>query len=243
MTADDPWAVTRPLEIRAALRGLLEDRVLVRLDIPESSAGVISTVLALDLHTGTLLLDTASDEAINVQLLRAPAVRVQASQNRVLVEFHGALKRAIHEARPAFAMPLPERVRRIQRRAFFRMGIPAGSPATCRISHPALPDGRFAFPVTDISTGGLSLNDSGQLMGDFTPGTLFEGCRLTLPDHAGLDVQLYLLRTGQWLNETGTPTPMAALRYTGLPANHQIAIQQYVDMLERAMLARRWSTG
>lgn len=237
---DDPCLVSQSLEISSILQGLLSQRVLVRLDIPGKAVSIISTLLEVDAKAGTLLLDNASEDQINNQLLRATAVRLQGTLDRVMIEFSGPLRPAMHEGKPALSMAWPTQLRRIQRREFFRVDIPASNPAHCLIEHESLPSGKARFRIADISAGGLQLVDHDDLLTDAAMGTIFEECTLELPDAGELDVALRVLRSTHLTQDNGKPQHQLACRYFNLPDNRQITIQQYIGALERAVLARRW---
>ncbi|MGB3423269.1 MAG: flagellar brake protein [Castellaniella sp.] len=237
---DDPCLVSQSLEISSILQGLLTQRVLVRLDIPGKAVSIISTALEVDPKTGTLLLDNASEEQTNSQLLRATAVRLQGTLDRVMIEFSGPLSPAMHGGKPALAMVWPTQLRRVQRREFFRVDIPASNPAHCLIEHASLPAGRARFRIADISAGGLQLVDRDLLLTDAAVGTVFEECTLELPGAPELDLGLRVLRSTQLAQDNGKPQQQIACRFVNLPDNRQIAIQQYIGGIERAVLSRRW---
>ncbi|WP_368643453.1 flagellar brake protein [Castellaniella ginsengisoli] len=237
---DDPCLVSQPLEISSIVQGLLNQRVLVRLDIPGKTVSIISTLLDVDPKTNTMILDNASEDQINTQLLRAPAVRLQGTLDRVMIEFSGPLSPAMHGGKPALSMAWPAQLRRIQRREFFRVDIPASNPAYCLIESNALPSGSARFRIADISAGGLQLVDHDKLLVDIPVGTIFEECTLELPDADELDVGLRVLRSTHLTQDNGKPQHQVACRYFNLPDSRQITIQQYIGTLERAVLARRW---
>ncbi|MFT0533783.1 flagellar brake protein [Castellaniella hirudinis] len=238
---DDPFAVSQKFEIQSLLQGLLEKRVLVRLDVPGHAVSVISTVLELDPKKGLVILDNASEDTINQQLLQAPSARLQGLLDRVMIEFHGPMQPARQGGKPALAMPWPTAVRRIQRREFFRMDVPATHPATCVLYSKGLPDGQASFQLANISAGGLQLIDRTNQLASQPIGTFFDNCTLNLPDVGTLTVNLRLLRQDQLIQENGRPPlQLVACRFFNLASNRQITVQQYVGILERAVLARRW---
>ncbi|WP_345796112.1 flagellar brake protein [Castellaniella sp. MT123] len=239
---DDPFTVSQRLDIQNILQGLLTKRALVRLDVPGHAVSIISTLLDVDVKQGTLTIDNASEDTLNTQLLRAPAVRLQGMLDRVMIEFNGPLQPVMHDGRPAFSMAWPAQLRRVQRREFFRMDIPASNPATCLIKDATLPSGQATFKLANISAGGLQLIDRTNLLADHGIGAFFDTCTLTLPGAGTLDVTLRLLRHTQLAQEGDKPLAMVACRFFKLPANREITIQQYVGTLERAVLARRWGT-
>ncbi|MGB6009602.1 flagellar brake protein [Castellaniella sp.] len=239
---DDPYSVTQRLDIQNILQGLLHKRTLVRLDIPGHAVSVISTLLDIDVKQGTLILDNATEDALNTQLLRAPAVRMQGMLDRVMIEFSGKLTPTVYDNRPAFSMNWPDQLRRMQRREFFRMDTPASNPATCTIEDPSLPSGKVTLPLANISAGGLQLIDRTELLAHHAIGSFFDDCTLNLPEAGSLDVSLRLLRHTRLIQDSGKPLLTIACRFFNLPANREITIQQYVGSLERAVLARRWGT-
>ena len=157
-----------------------------------------------------------------------------------MIEFSGPLKPAMHEGKPALSMAWPTQLRRVQRREFFRVDIPASNPAYCLIEDASLPDGQARFRIADISAGGLQLVDRDNLLTQTAIGTIFDACTLELPDTGELDVALRVLRSTHLTQDNGKPQHHVACRYFNLPDKLQIAIQQYIGTLERAVLARRW---
>lgn len=240
---NDPFAVSQKLDIQNILQGLLDKRALVRLDVPGHAVSIISTLLELDLKKGFLVLDNASDDTVNSQLLRAPAVRLQGMLDRVLIEFRGHLQPTMQGGKPALSMRWPDQLRRIQRREFFRMDVPTTNPATCLIHDASLPGGKITLPLANISAGGLQLIDRNKILANQPIGAFFDDCMLDMPGIEAQEVSLRLLRHDQLIQEGDKPPLLVvACRFFNLPANRQITIQQYVGVLERAILARRWGT-
>lgn len=236
---DDPFAVSQPLQIQAILNGLLNKRTLVRLDIPGHTVSIISTLLGIDRKSGAVLLDNASEDEVNAQLLRAHSVRLQGTLDRVMIEFAGPLSPSQCGGRPALSMAAPRKIRRMQRRDFFRVDIPASNPAACLIDDPSLPAGKACFRMLDLSAGGVRLADTQGLLAKAPVGTMLAGM-LELPDDDPVPVTLRLLRHAQLIQENGKPLHAAAFRFFNLPGNRQVTIQQFIGVLERAIIARRW---
>src|SRR5690606_7581089 len=166
--------------------------------------------------------------------------RRQAAPGRVAAGFSGRLRPALRGGTPGRSMAWPAPLRRVRRREFFRVDIPASNPAYCLIESDALPSGSARFRIADISAGGLQLVDHDKLLVDLPVGTIFEECTLELPDADELDVGLRVLRSTHLTQDNGKPQHQVACRYFNLPDSRQITIQQYIGTLERAVLARRW---
>lgn len=236
---DDQYLVSQPLEVQSILNALRRKRTLVRLDVPDHSTAVISTILHIDADTGELYLDNAAAADVNTRLLAAPAVRLQATLDRILIEFDGTLSPTQWEDKPAFLMARPESLYRLQRREYFRIEVPSKNPATFTVLDPATENLNLVFPVYDISAGGLRLIDREHRLSE-TPGMIYDG-RLDMPDLQSLEISLRVLRTSEILGENGKGMRTVACKYFNLTTNKQIAIQQYIGQLERAMMARRWA--
>lgn len=239
---DDPFLISQPLEIQSILQDLLEHRTLVRLDVPGHVTSIISTLLAWDRKAATIILDNSKEDAINTQLLRAPEVRAQCQINRIPIEFRGPLAFASFDGGSAFSMAQPRRLRRLQRRDFFRVDVPASSPMRCTLRHASLPRGKADFPLADISAGGLQLIDAETLLVEIPHGTIFEDCTLHLDAHDQVTVDLRLLHKDLVSLENGKKQCRAGFGFFQLAATLQITIQQSVGALERAAMARRWGT-
>lgn len=237
---DDHFSVTHALEIQRALKSLLADRVLVRLDVPGKNTSIISTILELDTRKKLVLLDNSSEDDINTRLLRADSVDLQGMLNGVMIQFSGRLVPALHDERPALAMAWPQAIRRIQRREFFRVNVPYSNPATCLLHHESFDDETAVFVLSDISAGGLQLMDRKHLLKSIPAGTIFSNCTLEMPDVAQLEIGLRLVRTQIFSQDNGKPLDLVGFSFYRLPGNYQITIQNYIGSLERAILARRW---
>lgn len=236
---DDPFAVSQPLQIQAILSGLLNKRTLVHLDVPGHTVSTISTLLGIDRKSGAVLLDNASEDEVNAQLLRAHSVRLKGTLDRVMIEFTGPLSAAQYGGRPALSMAAPQKIRRMQRRDSFRVDIPASNPAACLIEDASLPAGKARFRMLDLSAGGVRLADTLGLLAKAPVGATL-AATLELPHDDPIPVTLRLLRHAQLIQENGKPLHAAAFRFFDLPGNRQVAIQQFIGVLERAIIARRW---
>lgn len=236
---DDQFLVSQPLEIQAILAALLRKRTLVRLDVPDHDTSVISTILELDPESGSMFLDNAAANDVNTRLLSAQSVRFQATLDRILIEFHGALEPTQWRDSPAFRMARPASLHRLQRREFFRVEVTSGNPATFTVQDPPMDADIAVFPIYDISAGGLRLIDKDRRLGD-TIGKIYMG-RLNMSGVEPIDIGLRLLRTAEMSMDPDKSMQTIACKYFNLTTSKQIAIQQYIDILERAVMARRWA--
>lgn len=238
-TNDSRYLVTLPMEIKSLVNSIFRYKTLVRLEVPGQAVSLLSTILELDPKTDALVMDVSSEADINVRLLRTKSVRFQAMLQRILIEFEGPLTATMQGGKPALSMPLPATLKRMQRREYFRVDVPPSNPATCTLRAEQLPGGQLTLTVRDISAGGLQLSDKLQQLGDVTA-AIYDHCTLHMPDIGEIKVQLRGVRSLELAQENDRPLYAAAFRYFNLPSNKQITIQQYIGILERLVMARRW---
>lgn len=239
---DSRYLVTLPIEIKSIVNSMLKHKTLVRLDVPGQTISLLSTILELDAKTGAIVMDVSSEASINVRLLRTESVRFQAMLQRILIEFRGPLAATTHGGKPAFVMSQPTSLKRMQRREYFRVDVPPSNPATCTIRSAQLPNSEFTLAVRDISAGGLQLTDNQQQLGDVA-GAIYDNCALLLPGIGEIKVNLRGIRSLELIQENDKILHAAAFRYFNLPSNKQITIQQYIGILERLVMSRRWDSG
>ncbi|MDN5843168.1 MAG: flagellar brake protein [Alcaligenaceae bacterium] len=239
---DNHYLVTLPLEIRSIMSSIARHNTLVRLDIPGRAVSLISTILQIDDKANRLVMDNASEAGVNSQLLHSTSVRFQAMLHRILIEFEGKLTPTTHQGKPALAMPMPAALQRLQRREHFRVDVPSVNPATCTLRHPMAPRGEISLPLRDISAGGLQIIDNDKYL-DATPGTVYDQCTLNLPEAGEIVVRLKVVHSLKLIQENGKILHAIACSYVDLQNRHEIIIQSYIGMLERAIMARRWGNN
>ena len=229
--SSESFRVRAPREISAILKDICRRRVLVTLYFAGNERFIVTSLLAVDESSGALVFDPAQDAAVN-DLIRS-------SQHLVFVAFIDQVKTqfvasgaeaARFDGGPAMRVRLPGSVLRLQRREYFRIASPKGSPVQCEVP---LPDGgRLALEVGDISVGGLAML-AGPDSGFLEAGTVLEDCRIELPGH-GVVLASIELRNRV---EGGPAQVRLGCRFLNLGGTVENLIQRYINHVERARRA------
>ncbi|MBK7846725.1 MAG: flagellar brake protein [Zoogloea sp.] len=187
LQADDysRYLLREKTDILFNLRALMQRRAMLSAFIDASAASFLSAILAITADEQHLILDAASDEAINLRVEAAEKLICVTQLDKIKIQFAATdIERFPHEGHQAFRIALPEVLLRLQRREYYRLTAPSPHNLSCRI--PVLVDGENKFvtveaDVVDISGGGLAVTVPPNGV-PFEPDMEFADCRLMLPE-------------------------------------------------------------
>ena len=186
----DRYAVCADADRAGLLREMLAQGVPLNAFIePGGPVGVVR-LLEVDLDAGRLVLAGPPEEALRSQLMRAERLTFVGFVDEVKVQFASLRPSASErDAAASFAVPLPRRLLRLERRATARVRAEDGRAAVCRIPLPGGQAERETLRVLDVSAGGIALL---AYPARFEPevGAEFEDCHLDLPGVGGATVAL-----------------------------------------------------
>jgi len=226
------FRVTSRLEVVGFLRNIAQRHLQVGVEFGEQDF-IVTALLEVDPTAGRVICDYGADSAAMQRLLRAPGLRFMTQLDHVMIRFESARATAIHFADgPAFMVPLPPSIVRVQRREGYRLRIPVGRPLTCEVVPPDGSGRRTGIRVRDISVCGLSLAELPRGW-DVMPGTLFRDCSIALPDPLGvLRVDLEVMHTPQ------PGRHQCGCRFVTPGQATAATIQRYINRVERELHAR-----
>ena len=234
----DPYRIDAIAEIDQILLDIIKQGSLVRMHAGDPHHSVITTLISIDFDNEHLIIDSAAQEATNRQIIEAGKAYFSTQINQVNIEFHVASIRAgSYEDRTALISPIPQYLRRIQRRDSFRIQPSSNNTATftAKLKEESLP-----LKVFDISAGGLSILDDQYLLEPYElhKGYIFRSALLDLPGVGQLTVDLKIVREQSQTMASGKKY----IRYGGtffrLPARDKIKVQNFIDQEERQRIAR-----
>lgn len=178
-------------EILFYLRQLIHDGERISVIFDEGRETLLTVLLDVDEDAGLLYFDWGGSEASNRKLLASHNAIFVCTPHGVRNQFSvPAVHAARYQGRPAFVCEIPERYTRLQRREFFRLILPISrrSQVSLRLS-----DGReLRLAVTDLSVGGIALEQAGGLPPGLTLGEIWRDVRLELKGFGQLRVDLEL---------------------------------------------------
>ncbi len=232
---DTRFAVTQPAEIVFVLKKIMQNRQMVTAYLNGGTEFALTSLLDVSSEDGELILDMASDAALNKKLLAAEKVLFVTSHDQVKVKLRAnEISEVRHEGRPALRIPMPRTLVRIQRREHYRIATPITKPLICALPMPNRGAGAQAETILlDISIGGIALMDN---HGDanFEIGSQFENCRIGLPEVGTLVVTLEVCNSHETPLKNGLTFRRCGCRFVNLQPQAENLVQRYIMHLERS---------
>jgi c-di-GMP-binding flagellar brake protein YcgR len=185
----------------------------------------------LEARAKTLIFEESTDAALNERFLKSRNASFVARPDGIRVQFFGnPAKRISWGGNPAFSVPLPQRVVRLQRQESYRVLIPAAKALTVNL-YAADGSNLGEWPLHDLSVGGVGATLVGEPRLDL--GQTIARVSLLLPDLGAIDCSVSLRHA------TGLAQDEVLLRYriglgfSGLLPAMRAAIQRYIISLEQ----------
>lgn len=235
--ADDRYAIRAPAEIAHVLRQVVQTRQLVTAFLDGSQDFALTSVLGVD--AGEVVLDRGPDQDADRRLLAASRIMFVTSHEQVKVKFAAAsIRETRYEGYPAYRIPLPRWLVRVQRREHYRIATPISKPLICTIPLPQRGAGVQAETIVlDISGGGVALMDNHDALG-FQVGERYDDCRIGLPDAGTLVVSLEVRNAFDTPLKNGLSFRRCGLKFVDLKPSAENMVQRYIMHLERQRNSR-----
>lgn len=241
MTATDldPFLLTAPLEILGVLRAVQDKKTLVRMHVPGRQLAVITTLLAIDPKRQSIIIDNASEDSVNQQLVKSEKISFETQVDKVRVLFSvPQISICDFEGKSALQIPLPDALTRLQRREYYRIEVPMSDGASCTFKFSMRPYSA-TLDIKDISCGGISVADPDNILEAMVSST-FEYCELKLPEsRAPLSISLKVVRSLQERLANDKIAMRAGCQFIDLSNAARMDIQRYIARLERKQIARQ----
>lgn len=219
------------LEINRVLRDLARRSELTTIYFGNTRDFVLTSVIGADSENDRVYLDYGADEDANRRLLSADRLQFIANHNRVRVQFSSdRIEIAEYEDGPAFVIPFPDSMVRIQRREFYRLSTPIGAPLACRF---VLDGQEIQATVVDISLGGIGLLEPGQAIElKVNPGDIIEDCTIDLPEEGLIETAIEVRNSFEVVNRAGHEQHRVGCRFLSLNPRMNAQIQRYIHKVE-----------
>jgi c-di-GMP-binding flagellar brake protein YcgR len=152
----DEFIITFRREIIFYLRQLINDSVQLTVVFNHGKDSLLTMLLDVNEETDTLIFDWGGSEEANQKFLQSEKNNFVARPHGIRNQFvTGHAKQVTYNGQRAFAVKIPEKYLRLQRREFFRLTLPMTQRPICTLR---APDGReMKTDVVDIGLGGLAL--------------------------------------------------------------------------------------
>ena len=201
---------------------------------------ILTTLLQVTDHG--IWLDVGPDSAENEKILRNSALIFVSSNQQVKVQFSAhKVADVLFQGNPAFFLPLPEYLLRIQRREHFRLSLPVNTPVVCIIPIPtAQPDKPQVreIAVINISVGGIALLcDENEIK--FQPGNIFHRCKISLAHFGLLEVAIEVRDNVRFELPFGMVKKMVGCKFIFGDNRAGVLLQKYINHLQVLSNAER----
>ena len=198
----------------------------------ESGAVFLTTLLAALPEKNLLIVDCSGSEEANRNFMRSERNVFVGRPGGIHVQFvTGKGSEMMHGGSRAFAVRLPNKVLRLQRRDSFRIETPR---IRLLAFYGRLPEGGLlSLPAHDISVAGIGLTAS-ELPDALQPGLRLPTCHFSLPqDEHDLLFAATVRHVTEQEGRLGNRQWRVGLEFEELPGTAEARIQRYITQIER----------
>ena len=225
-------------EIISLLRGIGEKNQLIRMLVQGEADVCVTSILEVDEHSNTVLLDCSIDKEQNKRVLASRRLSFETTLDKVRILFAADhMESTVFEGNPAFRMAIPTTLIRLQRREYYRIATPVTNPVRVLIPLPAELGGNTTFPLADISCGGISILDNKMILGD-SIGKKFVDCRIDLPEIVQVATALQMRNSLDLTLLNNKTNRRLGCEFVNIPRGMLAYVQRYITKLERERNAR-----
>lgn len=232
--------ITSALQIQSLLRDIAEEASNAALYYDGAKNFIITTLLGVG--GKGFWVEQGAGEAENHRIAQSQKITLVCSHHHVKVQFATSSAREVtHQGYPAFYLPFPERLYRVQRRAFFRLAIPPSEHLHCVIPiNGLLGEDQIEVPVMEISGGGVKLSYAGEDV-EFAAGQTYENCHIDLPEMGRINFSITLKYQLLISPKQGQTVKRIGCEFNNLNNASNILLQRYVTKVQR--LKNEMETG
>ena len=225
-------------EIFSLLRGIGEKNQLIRMLVQGEADVCVTSILDVDEHSNSVLLDCSIDSEQNKRVLGSRRLSFETSLDKVRILFAADhIEAAEFEGNPAFRIAIPATLIRLQRREYYRIATPVSNPVRVTIPLPAELGGSTSFPLADISCGGIAMLDNRMLLGD-TIGKTYADCKIDLPEMGQVKTGLQVRNSLDLTLLNNKTNRRLGCEFVDISRGNLAYVQRYITKLERERNAR-----
>jgi c-di-GMP-binding flagellar brake protein YcgR len=225
-------------EIFSLLRGIGEKNQLIRMLIQGESDVCVTSILDVDEASNTVYLDCSIDQEQNKRILASRRLSFETTLDKVRILFAAdQIEQTQFEGNPAFKIPFPDTLIRLQRREYYRIATPVTNPVRVQIALPAELGGPTTFPLADISCGGIAILDNKMVLGDAI-GKSYLDCKIDLPEIGPITTALQVRNSLDLTLLNNKTNRRLGCEFVNIPRGALASVQRYITKLERERNAR-----
>ena len=223
--------VSSARQIQSILRGIAEDGARATLYYDGAQGFIMTSVL--DVGDKGLWVEQGADAPKNRHVAESKRLTLVSVHNQVKIQFVvGGIRAVTHQGYPAFYMPFPASLYRIQRREYFRLAIPLSERLRCTIPLNKPQEGQVETPIMDISGGGVRLSYAENDI-EFVIGQTYAGCQIDLPEVGRISVTLIVKNLVSVTPKPGQTIQRIGCEFKNLDNASSVLLQRYVTNMQR----------
>lgn len=224
-------------QIQSILRDISEKGLLAALYYDGARNFIMTSVLGVG-EKG-VWVEQGPDAENNRRIAESKRITFVSSQNQVKVQFAVADIRAVtHQGYPAFYLPFPASLYRLQHREYYRLMLPLSEHLLCSMpagkTHQA--GDRKEVPIMDISIGGVRLFCTDDEI-EFELKKTYGGCQINLPEVGKIEVTLIVKNLVVVSPKPGQVIRRVGCEFLNLDTASNIMLQRYVTNVQRLRAA------
>lgn len=228
---ESKFLIRSPKEIQLTLNAVVQKKQATVLYFDNAQRFLKTLILAVT-ESG-IWLDVGPSEEDNTHLLHSDSITFVTMHQGSKVQFvcHPPLM-AIYASHPAFYIPLPDHILRVQRRDYFRLSTSPAAPLKCII--PPVPlntDKPDVVTIMDISVGGIALVCKEHNV-NLESGEIYPDCQMELPGIGTLVATIQVKNLFDVTTPSGVTTKHAGCEFVQLDGKMIMLLQRYVGIMQ-----------
>lgn len=231
---NDPFLIRNPLEIEQWLNQVLSHQALLQIADMQGQAGFLTTLIDINPAEQLMFIDAAQEPQLNEQLVQSGQLLLTTHINRIPLQIPAINLQYARDRQGGFLYcPIPQTIRRLQRRSSFRVEVPKIPPALCTVAHE---HGQLQLVIDNISATGVAVV-SPDLALPLDRGFYLPESVLELPQTEPFVVDMLIVRT-QDLSKNNKNMRLFGCTFQNLNPHTERSLQNYVFTLQRIEASR-----
>ena len=229
------FRINSALQIQSLLRDISAKKVLVALYYDGAKDFILTSLL--DVGDKGFWAEQGVDEPNNRRIAESRRITLVSFLDQVKIQFAvDEIHAVTHQGYPAFYMPLPASIYRLQHREYYRLALPTSEHLRCVIPIGKSNKDQKEVTVMDISVGGVRLfctdNDI-----EFVPGQTYADCQIDLPEVGKIVATITVKSAVSISPKPGQTAQSVGCEFKNLDNASGIMLQRYVTMRQRLRAA------
>ena len=220
-------------EIHSVLKDVMKSGAFVTVQFGPARDSLLSAILAVEERA--IIVDYGASEALNQKALSSDRLVFIGHHHRVRIEFTlPGMRTVMFRGRPAFQIPFPETLTRLQRRENYRLATRSLRPVKCLfpLGEPRFPQETAEAAVLDISNGGIAIlaPPRGLVL---SVGSSYPNCRVVLPDAGYIHTSILVRNVSSFPIKSGNQVKRIGCQFMDLDKAATNFIQRFILENER----------